>query len=177
MLNKFDSFREKLASTHLLWEEKQAQRKERQQRALEDLKSEASAWITSENIDSRITDELFAKESATTGYVTKYSNLWKYQVFTPKLERLLSEEFQDKLFSNTALMDRLKTKAQFRIAKRVVVEDFLNQIIGTGDERSNFKELVNDISNTFEKLEGFEGMKELYEESDATSSSSGSLNQ
>jgi hypothetical protein len=144
---------------------------------MEDLKREADAWIAADNIDSRITDDLFAKESASTGYVTKYSNLWKYQVFTPKLERLLSEEFQDKLYSNTALMDRLKTKAQFRIAKRVVVEDFLSQIIGTGAERSDFKELVNDISQTFEKLEGFENMKELYEENETSSSGTYSSNQ
>ncbi len=156
----------------MLWEAKQQQKKSREQRALDDLKSESEAWITPDNIDNRITDDLFAKESASTGYVTKYSNFWKYQVFTPKLERLLSEEFQDKLYSNTALMDRLKTKAQFRIAKRVVVEDFLSQIIGTGEERANFKELVHDVSQTFEKLDGFEGMQELYEEADSSTSSS-----
>lgn len=66
-----------------MWEEQQEIVQARRQRLEKDLNSEASAWITSaDQIDSRITDDLFSKEAGSTGYVTKYSNLWKYQVRT-----------------------------------------------------------------------------------------------
>ena len=169
--------REKLAQSQLLWEEQQELKNIRKNRLVNDLQSESSAWITSaDQIDSRITEDLFSKEAGSTGYVTKYSNLWKYQVFTPKLKRLLSDDFQEKLQNSTAMMDRLKAKGQYRIAKRVVVEDFLDQIIGTGAERANFKGLVSDISSSFEKLEGFDEIKQFYED-DESSNNNGNNSQ
>lgn len=88
-------------------------------------------------------------------------------MFTPKLQRLLSDDFQEKLQNSTSMMDRLKSKGQYRIAKRIVVEDFLDQIIGTGAERSDFKGLVSDLSTSFEKLEGFNEIKHFYEDDDS----------
>lgn len=76
-----DVCREKLAQTHLLWEEQQEITKSRRVRLEQDLSKETSAWITSvDQIDARITEDLFSKEAGSTGYATKYSNLWKYQV-------------------------------------------------------------------------------------------------
>jgi hypothetical protein len=152
-----------LASTHLLWEEKQAKKQVRKTKLMKDLVDESSGWITKEQINERITPELFACESASTGYMTRETNHWKYQVFTPKLGRLLDPQFQSKFTSNTMLMDKLQTKSQYRVAKRVVTENLLDQLVGSGKERENYKNLVNELSSKAEALGGFDGLESVYD--------------
>ncbi len=156
----------------MYWKEKQTLQVLRREFAAKLHEQEVSSYITESNIHEKITPELFEKESTTTGLMTPTSNLWKYQTFAPTLKRLFNDQyFHAKLAeiepSNTEsahsfLQNRLKSKSDFRVTKRLMVEDFLNEMIGSGDERSQFTELVKDVSEHFEKLDGFQDLKEFY---------------
>lgn len=141
----FSYNREKLYKTQLYWKEKQALQALRREFAAKLHEQEASCFITESNIHEKITPELFEKESTTTGLTTPTSNLWKYQIFAPTLKRLLNDEyFHAKLAeiepsntesANSFLQNRLKSKSDYRVAKRLIVEDFLNEMIGSGVEK------------------------------------------
>lgn len=154
-------YKSHLAHNLVVREEHEKKQTQMYSRAIEDLAEESSTWIRNDNIDSKITEDLFATPT-TTGLVTKYSQFWHYQVFTPDLTRLMSPEVMD-AHSVTSLEDRMKFKGESRLTKKLMVEDFLGQMIGSGKEREEFSELVDQFSKQFEKMEAFSDVDKYYD--------------
>ena len=108
-----------------------------------------------DNIDSKITKELFEKEASTSGLITRYSNHWRVYVETAdydlkKLKALVADEydkFEDMDVSQTdeaSLEDRfLKRAKNSKLSTRLWMEDFVDDMITTGEEREQFHEIVD----------------------------------
>lgn len=139
-----------------MWEEDQAKKRRQRQAAMNDLIEESKYWITPENKNQLITPELFAKTPTTTGIVTPTSNYWRYEVFVPSLKRLLSNHFRESMMnmSNKELLQR--HEGQGRVAKRALVETFLNDMIESSVDRANFRELVQNTVDDMEHTGTFE---------------------
>jgi hypothetical protein len=74
------------------------------------------------------------------------------------LKRFLSPDFEPPKGTGSSLSDRLHFRGQAKSAKKLMVHDFLEPIIGTGEERSKYKEIVDKFSTQFEKMNAFEGV-------------------
>ena len=68
------------------------------------------------------------------------------------------------MFNNTgnSLSDRLSQRGQVRSSKRLIVQDFLDPMIGTGKDRARYKELVDKFSTEFEELGALSWVDEYY---------------
>lgn len=148
------SYREKLARNQIIRGRQQEAEQTRYSHLVADLLAEKDSWITKENIDAKITDSLFEKQT-TTGIVTKTSDLWRLQVISVDLDRVMSPELANE-YTGQTLSDRLSRRGQFREAKKLYVQDILNPMIGSGEERANFKQLVEEFTATLDKAEAFE---------------------
>jgi len=145
----------------------------RYQRLIADLEHEKTVWITPENIDSKIVPELFEKP-ATTGLVNKHSDSYRWEVSTVNIARIMNshlelkreERFMKKLYEATpkhlhgalakkldlqygnALSNQLETRAQVRSSRKLLIEDFIEGMISTGEEREKYKEIIEDLYNS-----------------------------
>ena len=126
----------------------------------QDLEAEKATWITPENLESRITEDLFAKQ-ATTGIVTRTSQHWRWQIVPLNLQRLMSEEFRGEPTEST-LTDRLAQRGQVRSTKKLIVQDILDPMIGSGKDRARYKELVDKFSVQFEEMGALRWVDEYY---------------
>lgn len=147
--------RERLFRTQLKWEARKATEQARIQQALTDLQQESENYITASNVNERITADLFGKFPATTGIVTPHSNHWRYEVFTPKVQRLLSPSFREEFEMMTHSRIKAKMAGQSRVTKRMLTEEFLNDMIGTGEDRDKFQELVKAAAEEYDKRGAF----------------------
>lgn len=121
---------------------------------LEELKIEQTTWITLDNIDSKITKELFDKEASTSGLLTRYSDHWRIYVESSnydlkKLKALCAEDYDkfDAMNVNQTdektLEDRfLKDNRKSKLSSRLWVEDFVEDMITTGEERAQFQDIM-----------------------------------
>ncbi len=94
---------------------------------VEDLTRESAAWITLANLDSKITPALFA-QPATTGLITRTSDLWRYQVVTHSLHRVVNGELYQDLVPRDG-KDRLQGNAPVETVKSQLVRDFLEPMV------------------------------------------------
>ena len=125
-----------------------------------DLEDEKASWITPDNLESRITEDLFAKQ-ATTGIVTRTSQHWRWQIVPLNLQRLMSEEVRGEPTEST-LTDRLAQRGQVRSTKKLIVQDILDPMIGSGKDRARYKELVDKFSAQFEEMGALQWVDEYY---------------
>jgi len=147
--------RERLFRTQLKWEARKATEDARVQQALTDLQKESENYITASNLDEKVTADLFGKFPATTGIVTPHSNHWRYEVFTPKVQRLLSTSFREEFETMSKSRIKAKMVGQSRVTKRMLTEEFLNDMIGTGEDRDKFQELVKAAAAEYDKRGAF----------------------
>ena len=156
-------YREKLARNHVFHEQRVAQQQNRYLELTEALREESATWITYENMDSRIVEELFAKP-ATTGLVTGESRHWRHHLMTINLRRVVSPEFVAENAGSSSLADRLQQRGQLKSVKRMLVEDFLEPLIGTGEERANYQEILDKFAKEFADLDvGDEDLDSYFE--------------
>ncbi|KAJ1417693.1 hypothetical protein B484DRAFT_453887 [Ochromonadaceae sp. CCMP2298] len=142
-------YRAKLVANHLIWDEKQDRQQKRYERVVTALHREKSAWITATNVDNKITPDLFETE-ATTGLSTRYSGHWRFQALSHEYQ--LERVFHPERYARTdvsALERRLRTKQEVGLTRRLWVEDFLDPMIGSGEERAKYKELVDGYLSAF----------------------------
>lgn len=145
-------YREKLARNHVLHQQRVAQQQGRYMELAEALREESATWITYENMDTKIVEELFAKP-ATTGLVTGESRHWRHHLMTINLRRVVSPEFVAENAGSSSLADRLQQRGQLKSVKRMLVEDFLEPLIGTGEERANYQEILDKFAKEFADLD------------------------
>ena len=163
MANVHQHCRKHLARNHLVWDDHQKKQQEQYTQAMGDLLDEHHTWITLDNLEEKITEELFDAEAATTGLKTRYSQLWRTHVESHnfQLERLFNPATYEKTTGST-LEDRFLKMREVEFVKRRMVEDYLQQLVGTGEERENFQELVESFYQTFDEYEGMDKVEDAY---------------
>ena len=157
-----DRYERQLTVTKMYKEKIFAEQQSRYVRALQDLERESSVWVNKSNVDNLITEQLFATPT-TTGIVTRYSEHWRYNIMKTDYKRIMSGDLYDQLTANSALTNRLNMKAQSNLTKRLFVEDFLDQMIGTGEERGQYKDLVDKFVMQFGKMEALTEVEQYYD--------------
>ena len=136
--------REHLAKLKIIRAKKGEVQKKRFDSLLRSLEAESRYWVTPENMDTKITEELFNKP-CTTGVVTKSSEFWRNYARCTNINRLLFgvlPNMKDEDTINDVILERTQ-------AERATKEDImgtLNSMIGTGEDREKFDELVEDFS-------------------------------
>ena len=154
-------YREHLAKNQVLQEQKEVKQQEMYKRMLYDLNEEKQTWITSKNLDMKINDDLFTKQ-ATTGLVTRTSQHWRWQIVPLSLQRLMSEEMKHEQQNESTLTDRLAQRGQVRSMKKLMVQDILDPMIGSGKDRARYKELVEKFSVQFDEMGALQWVDEYY---------------
>lgn len=148
-------YQEKLAHTHEIWEQRQQVRSKCISAAIDDLKEESAHWITSDNVDEKITDALFATPGASTGVHSPFSEHMVYQTYVASFKRMFTDSdfaraqshHNDQITpAGLARFDRDK-----ETARRMMVEHFVNASIASGEERSKYKHFIKEYTEVFEK--------------------------
>lgn len=116
---------------------------------INDLDSEKSAWINFENLEERIQPSLF-ENYASTGLITPFSGYWKTKVITFDERRTISPELES-YFVPTTDADREKSKAQIRLQKEYLVENFLEGFVSTGEDRLKVKSVAKEVAQLMNK--------------------------
>jgi hypothetical protein len=156
------SFREHLARNQVIRDQRKAVQQERYQALLKDLDAEKDVWITRAQIETKITEDLFSSQ-ATTGLVTRHSEHWRWQMVPMNIQRMMSPECRVES-SGSHLTDRLAQRGQVRSMKKLIVQDILEPMIGTGSDRARYKELVDKFSKQFETMGAFNYVDDYYAE-------------
>jgi hypothetical protein len=122
---------------------------------------ESKHWLTPENLETQITEDLFDTPS-TTGIRFKDSEYWRYSVNTLKLKRFTAIQDQYSDMSGTSLADRVEYLAELRSNRKLIIQDFLDPMIGTGDERSKYQEILDNMTdNVFNDGSAFEDFEDM----------------
>ena len=145
-------FKENLSQSIAFKEREQMKQQKRYEALFNDLRDEQRVWITPDNIDSVITEELFAKP-ATTGLKTPMSDYWRYRVQSLQLKRLemLNEE-ENNYYPEEPMTEELAFK-KYKASHKLDVDDMLLAMVGTGADRARYKELVNKFSDALIDLD------------------------
>lgn len=145
-------YKEHLAKLNIIRSKKAVIQKKRFDSLVRSLEAESKYWVTPENMDSKITEELFNKP-CTTGVVNKSSEFWRNYARCTNINRLLFgvlPHMKDEDTINDVILERTQ-------AERATKEDImgtLNSMIGTGEDREKFDELVEDFSTFTGSLGG-----------------------
>lgn len=153
-------YREKLARNHLLEAQRVARQNERFRNLVGIMEAESSVWITPENVDTKINEDLFSAP-ATTGLVTNESKHWRYQLLTIQLKRLMSQEYLSEA-AGSSLADRLQQRGQLKSVRKMLVEEFLAPMIGSGAERANYQEILDKFVHELGDFDTEDGDLERY---------------
>ena len=138
------------------------ERVQRQQTLNQELAAEYAAekelWLTEENVDSKITLDFFDAPS-TTGLRVNDSEHWRYATHTMSIDRLMHmQNSESHMTGSTSLTELLDKKQQRNSARHLVVQDFLDPMIGTGTDRARYKELMKKFQTKFHENNSFEEM-------------------
>eukprot|EP01035_Chromulina_nebulosa_P020249 gene20249-26288_t len=120
---------------------------------INDLKYESTAWINKDNIETKITNDLF-RRPATTGLVTSLSDYFRVQALTYDSRRELSEELRRRITPETAL-DQMKIDEENTNEKYDTIENFLEGFVATGKDRLMLRTAAREIADKW--IEDFKG--------------------
>eukprot|EP01041_Mallomonas_annulata_P005321 gene5321-10640_t len=141
-------FQEKLAKSILKQQKKDQLQVQRYNTMINTYQAEQSSWININNLENKISTDLFEKPS-TTGLCTTASEYWRWHMFSMNPKRILNEDFIS-TYSGTSLENRMNLRGQLRSSKTVMAQDFLEPMIGTAQDRLKYRELVDKFSTMFE---------------------------
>ena len=113
-----------------------------------ELRDESKTWVTYDNMDKMITADLFARDSATTGFVSRYSKHWRYQVESGDysyVKMMKPSDFVEPSYDRYERMERKRGMERFK--ERQEVSDYLGAMIATGEERAKFQDIVTEFMN------------------------------
>mmetsp|Transcript_34614 Transcript_34614/g.32975 ORF Transcript_34614/g.32975 Transcript_34614/m.32975 type:complete len:307 (-) Transcript_34614:113-1033(-) len=148
-------FREHVARSQVIREQRHTVQEARHSRLVQDLVEEKDQWITNDNLNFKVTDNLF-EQPTTTGLVTRSSNLYRFQVIPMSMQRMMSNHGGSDSTEN-GLKERLEEKGQLATAKKLMVAEFLETMIGTGAERNKYEEYVESFSKMYDEEGVFDG--------------------
>ena len=144
-------FQENLTHSMAFKERENMKQQKRYEALINDLQDEQRVWITPENMDTVITEELF-KKPATTGLKTRVSDHWRYHVQSLQLKRLEKLNEEENYYPEEPMTEDLAYK-KYKAANKLQVDDLLLSMVGTGADRARYKELVDKFSETFAELD------------------------
>lgn len=160
-----------VARLTVLENQKNELRKQRFSRLVEMLSAESKYWITTENINQKITVDLFLKP-ATTGVITGVSEHWRYhcpsmqpnRVMQQLLERSDDDSESDDSESDAehidesrhflSAVDYLAASEPYITKQKENIRSMLNSMIGTGDDRNKYDDMVKDFIELSETYNG-----------------------
>lgn len=137
-------YKEHLAKLKIIREKKAEVQKKRFETLVKSLDAESKYWVTPENMHEKITEELFNKP-CTTGVVTKVSEYWGTCALLTNPNRILFGERLEMKGEERVKAIQLRRQLGSRVSKENV-KAVLNTMIGTGEDREKFEELVDDFS-------------------------------
>lgn len=123
------------------------------------MEKECESWVTPQNIDSKITEDLFLAPSST-GHVVGTSHLWTVHAMSVCLERVVSKDYLDS-FEGSSMSAMMHGQQEF--ARKAEVRSFLEQMVSNGKEREQMTELVEKFSKEFDVVGGFDDNKLYFE--------------
>lgn len=138
-------YREHIAKLKVVRGKKAEVQKKRFESLVRSLEAESKYWVTPANMDTKITEELFTKP-CTTGVVTKSSEFWRTYARCTNINRLLFGVLPN-LKDEDTINDVILERTQAERATKEDIMDTLNSMIGTGEDREKFEELVEDFSS------------------------------
>lgn len=169
-----------VARLTVLENQKNELRKQRFSRLVEMLSAESKYWITPENVNQRITIDLFLRP-ATTGVITGVSEHWRYYCPSMQPNRVIQQllgreelnsddeefysdyeeeeaddeniEYDETQYYRSAV-DYLAESEPYITKQKENIKGMLNAMIGTGDDRSKYDELVKDFIALSETYNG-----------------------
>ena len=151
-----------IAKRAIEFEEKKKKLGKKYQKAVMDLEEEKDCWITPKNANILINADLFV-DPATTGIKSDDSDEWRYAAYSINIDRMGSDITANRISNYETLQGRVGLKAEAKFTKRLVVEDFLDHLIGSGEERSEYKDLVSKYLATLdEDLGAMDSIDESY---------------
>jgi hypothetical protein len=105
---------------------------------------ESKHYISPDNINEKITANLFRSDATSTGLTNKYSDLWRYQVIAPSLKRFRKDSmFMSHIGKDYNQPDMKKAEDQTEL--KMQITDWVNEMIGTGEDRSKFDFYVSEL--------------------------------
>lgn len=111
-------------------------------RAVSALNEESSNFVSEANLELKITPGLFEQPSST-GLTTKWSDMWRYEVMVPSLHRLRTDEYFQELWEER--QEEYGEEVPSEASKKLKAVKFLNDMVGTAEERSKFEEMTQVI--------------------------------
>jgi hypothetical protein len=105
---------------------------------------ESNHYISPENVHEKITANLFRSDATSTGLTNKYSDLWRYQVIAPSLERFRKDSMFMSHIGKDYNQPNMK-KAEDQTDLKMQITDWVNEMIGTGEDRSKFDFYVSEL--------------------------------
>jgi len=149
------AFSEHIAKNLLVHEERQLMQAKRHEELSKEYTRESQVWLTSANVDERITAEFFDAPS-TTGLVSIDSEHWRYAVHSINLDRFRSLQTSDVgVPSDYSLEERMDVHKQNISSRHLLVQDFLDPLISTGAERAQYRDLLKKFSRKFDDSNAF----------------------
>lgn len=136
-------YREHVIKNNLIAEKKIEATSAQYDSLIADLMEEQKCWIdTHEKIDLLINDALFRDDKpTTTGIQTSTSEHWRHMCVPFNLDVLFNASFQDRYGPSDASPESRYLEAMSN--KRLQVRDMVESMIGTGHDRTHFKEIVD----------------------------------
>jgi hypothetical protein len=125
---------------------KAKERQDLQQRRIQEAKKaqqeEAHTYITRENMEGKITADLFTKPTST-GLVNKYSDYWRYHVLVPTISRYINDPFFHEDSEDGDGKDIVLTlPEEDEVQHRIEAETFLHSMIDNPESREKFDDVV-----------------------------------
>lgn len=145
-------YREHLAKLKIIRAKKASVQKKRFESLVRSLEAESKYWVTPDNMDELITEELF-NAPCTTGIVTKSSEFWRNYARCTNIKRLVFGVVPNMKDEDT-INDIILERTQAERATKEDIMDTLNSMIGTGEDREKFEELVDDFSSFTKSIGG-----------------------
>jgi hypothetical protein len=147
-----EMYRARLVKNHFVNKQKVDRQLQKNMRFVADLEEESKTWITRENIDSKITAELFTKPSST-GLITSSSDHWKWQLVTHPfgVDRSPHEESDlAQAEAETGPVSEQMRRAEARSQVRLMLKDMLEEVVENGQQRANMKEYIDKFDDLLE---------------------------
>jgi hypothetical protein len=138
-------YRARLAKAHFLAEQRDELQQDKYDRFVRDLSDEAKTYLTHDNVDALITEELFSRP-ATTGLVSPLSEHWKYYAITYPYEADRTPHEDSGAATPEDPWERKKlARAEARGQARLMLRDMLEEVVNDGEQRENLEKYIDKL--------------------------------
>ncbi len=125
----------------MLHREKLAVTQRRMDEAIRMHEDEAHYYITAANIDQMLPVDFFDEKPKTTGLTFSHSRFWSYKAESVSLKRMNTDEALRSGIDDSYPYDEARLRGD--------VGNYLNEMIGSGQDRAKFEEYVQSIIDNY----------------------------